>query len=181
MENFEKRLAALEKINARYRMLLVGALVISVYFIIASFSPHKIVPDLIQAKKFELVDDYGNVLARIENFDGSGAMTTYKPNGSILTDIVATKGNSGGIVVYDGNGRKNILLTDVTGGGGSVVINNSSEQKVLSLGRNTQNAGSVTFYNGSSNEIGLITGDTNNDGVVLTYNNGGSQTARVPN
>ncbi len=181
MENFEKRLAALEKNNIHYRTILVCAFAALIYFIVTSFLPKQQAPDLIQAKKFELVDEHGTVLIRLENYKGSGAFTTFKPDGNILTDIVATKSNAGGLVVYDGNGNKNFTITDVTGGGGSVIINNSQGQKVLSLGRNTKDAGSITFYNNINNEIGLVTSDTNGDGVVLTYNSAGTQTARLPN
>jgi hypothetical protein len=181
MENFEKRLAALEKSNVRYRIILACAFAALLYFIITSFSPKNQVPDVIQAKKFELIDDHGAVLVRLENYKGNGSVTTFKPDGNTLTDIVATKSNAGGIVVYDGNGNKNLTITDVTGGGGSFIINNSQGQKVVSIGRNTKDAGSITLYNNINNQIALITSDTNSDGVALVYNSGGNQTGRMPN
>ena len=140
MQNFEKRFTALEKSNARYRLIIFCMLTVITYFTIIAFSPAG-VPEVVQAKKFEVVDDRGNVLVRLENYNGSGAITTFLPNGNTLTDIVPTKSESGGIVLYDGKGKKNMTLTDVNGGGGSLVILNPAGQNILSLGRNNLNSG----------------------------------------
>ena len=179
MNNFEIRLLALEKTNARYRIAFLFILALLVYFIISSFSA-KQVPDLIQAKKFELVNDNGQVLVRLDNLGGYGAVTTYTYEGKILTDILPTETNAGGIVIYDGKGKQNTVFTDVTGGGGSLKILNKDQQPVVFLGRNTMNGGSLTIKNTNSVSTVLITSDTEGNGVMLTYNNLGTQSSRIP-
>ena len=173
------RLAALERANKRYRFFF-GLTIVGVCAMgIMGFGKNQ-VPDKIQAKKFEVVNDEGKVLARMDIFDGVGSVTTYNKSGEILTDIVPTKSNAGGIVVYDGNGKQNIILTDVTGGGGSIRVNNSNEKTGVQIGRNGQQAGSVSVQNQNGKKILLLTGDTTDAGAVLTYDNDEKQTARLP-
>src|SRR5688572_15576723 len=168
MSTIEHRLAALEKSNTRYRLLALGLLAFLAYTVITSFDG-KQVPDILQAKKFELADGKGNVLVRLDNFEGYGAVTTYTPQGNILTDIVATKSNAGGIVVYDGKGKQHTIVTDVTGGGGSIRLLNKEQQTAVSMGRNTMNGGSITVNNFNAASAVQITCDTEGNGAILTF------------
>lgn len=177
--DFEVRVASLERSNRRYKA--------GMFFLLACLAPLSLfgfvqdkVPDVLKAKKFQLVDDGGKVLASMEAFDGCGAITTYNAAGNILVDIVPGKSGAGGIVVYDGNKHQNLVITDVTGGGGSIRLNNANEKTALSIGRNVNQAGSVTVLNNAGKSICLLTGDTAEGGTLITYDANGTQTDRLP-
>lgn len=177
--DIELRLAALERANKRYR-LFFGILVCAICATALMGFGRNQVPDKIQAKKFEVVNDEGKVLARMDIFDGVGSVTTYTKSGEILTDIVPTKSGAGGVVVYDGNGKQNVVVTDVSGGGGSIRVNNSSGSAAVTIGRNGQQAGSVSIQNRNEKKILLLTGDTADAGAILAYDNNDKQIARLP-
>ena len=179
MNNIETRLSALERQNKLLRLGFVSALLIGAALFSLGFGKSQI-PDKLQAKKFEVVDDAGHVLARLDNFEGVGSLTTYTPKGEILVDIVPSKSGAGGIVVYDGAGKQNLVVTDVAGGGGSIRINNSKADTTVSLGRNVNEAGSITIYNKNGKTIDLLTGDTAEGGTLITYDANDKQTGRVP-
>ena len=138
------------------------------------------VPDKIQAKNFEVVNDEGKVMVRMATFEKDGVVTTYRPSGEILADIVSTKSGAGGLVLYDGAGKQNMIFTDVNGGGGSIRINNAKGQTAVQLGRNGNQAGSVTVNNQNEKKILLLTGDTADAGAILSYDNDEKQTGRLP-
>jgi hypothetical protein len=179
MNSIESRLLALEKSNTRFRALAITVIAILALLLVYSFTTNQTAA-LVQAKKFELVDEKGNVLVRMENYKGSGAVTTYNTKGAILTDIVPSESGAGAMIFYNGSGKKNLILTDVRGGGGSVRLFNSAEENVLSLGRNTSEGGSITLRNVAGTTVGLLTTDTGNNGTMLTYNYTGTQSARMP-
>src|SRR5512134_3379501 len=99
----ETRVAVLERKNTRFRLMLGCALAGACTMALMGFGKNQ-VPDKIQAKSFEVLNDEGKVMARITTFEGDGAVTTYKPSGEILADIVSTKSGAGGMVLYDGSG-----------------------------------------------------------------------------
>ena len=177
--DIEKRVAALERENKRFRCMLVCALAGICAMALMGFGKHQ-VPDKIQAKNFEVLNDEGKVMVRMGTFEGDGVVTTYRPSGEILADIVSTKSGAGGMVLYDGAGKQNLILTDVSGGGGSVRVNNSKGQTAVQIGRNGNQAGSVTIKNQNEKSILLLTGDTAEAGAIIAYDNEGKQTGRVP-
>jgi hypothetical protein len=178
MQDIESRLLALEKANRLYRRLLGVAVVCAAAMAVGGAGQG--VPDKVQAKTFEVLDDSGTVIASMSHYKGNGAVSTFNAQGKLLTDIVATAGGAGGVVTYDGAGHQNMKLTDVTGGGGSIVINNASQQSVIELGHNTQAAGSILLRNKTGKTILQNTSDTADTGAVLTYDADGNQTARMP-
>lgn len=178
--NTDTRLSLLERQVRAWRNITLAIAACAIGFGLYGFGQDKPVAEVIQAKKFELVDAKGKVMARIENYEGSGAVTTYNSDGKILVDLVPSKSGAGGIVVYNGKGAQNLVVTDVEGGGGSIRINNGSAATAVSLGRNNNQAGSITIYNKSGKAIGLITGDTADAGAVIMSNADGGQTARLP-
>jgi hypothetical protein len=178
MKDLETRVAALERSNRRYRFFF-GIVVLALAGLVALGAGGG-VPDKIQAKSFEVVDDAGGVLASMTTYLGNGSVTTYNPQGKILTDMVATKSGAGGIVTYDGAGHQNLKITDVTGGGGSIVVNNADGKSVVEIQHNTVAAGSIMCRNKSGNPIDQVTSDTKEAGAVLTYDETGKQSGRLP-
>lgn len=178
MNDLEIRVAALERANRRYR-LFFGVIALAAVTAVISGAGGG-VPDKVQAKAFEVVNDSGTVLATMNIYQGNGAVSTMNAQGKYLTDIVPTKSGAGGIVTYDGAEHQNLKITDVAGGGGSLVINNASGEGVLDIGHNNLGAGSLTCRNKDGKKIVLVTSDTEHSGAILTYDTAEKQTARMP-
>ncbi|HUS02115.1 MAG TPA: hypothetical protein VMY77_10335, partial [Chitinophagaceae bacterium] len=72
----EARMAKMERSLRIYRSIfLLSSLVIS-FLVISSFKDKQSAPDRLQAKAFEVVDDYGNVLVKVTSYKEAGAVTT---------------------------------------------------------------------------------------------------------
>jgi hypothetical protein len=180
MENFDLRIARLERRLKTYQYSFVVITAIACFFISTAFVNQDPVPELLRSKKIEIIDNNGNVLVTLGAYEGKGTVTTYSETGLILTDIIPSREGAGGIVMYDNKGNKNLELSNVTGGGGFVNIKNPSGTNILTLGRTTANDGCLMLYNSAGKNIVEITGDVNGDGVVITQSHNGEGTARVP-
>lgn len=177
--NIETRLAALERANRRYRLVLAAIVGSIGLFAVLGLGKNS-APDLVQAHKFELLDSDDHVIARLSNFEGNGSLTTYTADGGKLVEVLQTTAGSGSVVTYNGSGKENLALTQTTGGGGSIRVNNSDGTPVTILGRSNNESGSVSIYNKAKTLIGLFTADTAEAGTMITYDGKGSQTGRVP-
>ena len=86
------------------------------------------VPDVIQAKKFEVVNDEGVTVVKLETFQGGGVINSCDKKGS-MTFLVLNEtdkdGVSRGMVgTYNGKGQALVALGATTGGKGAVETQN---------------------------------------------------------
>ena len=92
------------------------------------------VPDVIQAKKFEVVDDEGNVFVRIsgssiqpnsiESLQGGGKLSTYDSQGKLLILMGMNNHGSGGIQTMNNKGHTLVSLGTNRGGEGTIITEN---------------------------------------------------------
>ena len=74
MNSIEQRLQALEKANRKYRQIIFSVCIVAATLAFMAFNKKFQVPDLLQAKTFEVVNNDGKVMARMEalkNKDGA--------------------------------------------------------------------------------------------------------------
>ena len=89
MNTIEMRLQNLEVTNRRYKTIVIvmlGAVLVTTFM---AFRSPIAVPDVLQAKKFEVVDDNGNVLVRVSQDAGNGLVKTYNKDGKKLVNITS--------------------------------------------------------------------------------------------
>ncbi|MER3499107.1 MAG: hypothetical protein C4308_10980 [Chitinophagaceae bacterium] len=86
MSTIEARLLALEKQNRRYKKIFFGMGAIAVGFGFMAFTNNP-VPEKLQAKNFELVDNSNKVLASMTPYNGSGRITTFNAQGQKQLDF----------------------------------------------------------------------------------------------
>ena len=92
------------------------------------------VPVVIQAKKFEVVDDEGNVFVRIsgssiqpnsiESLQGGGKLSTYDSQGKLLILMGMNNHGSGGIQTMNNKGHTLVSLGTNRGGEGTIITEN---------------------------------------------------------
>ncbi|MGH2553209.1 MAG: hypothetical protein ACRDEB_05795 [Chitinophagaceae bacterium] len=172
MKTIEIRLQKLEATNRRYKMGLL-LMIASFATIFMAFRNPKSVPDVIQAKKFEVVDSYGNVLVNISQDDDNGIIKTYNKAGRKLVNITYTTKQEGYLGLEDGNGQELMRLSSSTdGGGGFFGIYNPSGKRTITLS-NDISGGNIYVSNSEGNTRGTLQCNDNAGGYLALYNSSG--------
>ena len=200
----EARMAKMERSLQLYRSIFLLSTLLIAFLTISAFKEKQTAPDRLQAKAFEVVDDYGNVLVKLGAYKNAGVITTYTDRGKELVDILKNVDGNGAIVGFNSTEAIAYRLTGTTSGGGVLDIYNSLGKEVVYAGPTSSNGGLITIYNASGNQIvttgqttdqnGVINiynhnnnrinamgGDANNNGVFNGWNNAGTKTVQLPN
>ena len=158
------------------------------------------VPDVIRAKKFQVVTDEGKVQARLYadadggvlgisdkngkdvavlgvNAHGGGMLGVADRNGKDVAEISANA--DGGVLLISNKVGKSVAGIYADADGGSFVINKNDGSKVALVGANAY-GGSLMIANKDDKLIAVITADGGGNGVVKTYDSTGKTTSRNP-
>ena len=172
MNTIEMRLQKLEATNRRYKIILV-LMVASFATIFMAFRSPKTVPDVIQAKRFEVVDAYGNVLVNMSQDDGKGIIKTYNKEGKKLVNITYTTNQEGFVALEDGKGQETMRLSSSNeGGGGYIGIYNPLGKRTLTL-CNDESGGNVYVSNSEGNSRATVQCNSSAGGFLALYNSSG--------
>lgn len=122
MQTIEDRLAALERGTRRWKIVAVvlAAAFVGKYLIAAGRVPAPTpsgsgsspptqpatatgpaIPDTLQARRFEVVDDAGRVLARLDGTDTGGHIQFYNASGKMVAEGGTTADGGSQFAVYD--------------------------------------------------------------------------------
>jgi len=172
MQTIEMRLQKLEATNRRYKTILF-LLIASFATIIMAFRNPKIVPDVIQAKRFEVVDDNGNVLINLSQDAGKGIIKTYNRDGKKLVNITYTVNNEGYMGIEDGKGQEMMRFSSSNeGGGGYISIFNPAGKRTLTL-NNDKSGGNIYLCNSEGNSRAIMQCNSSAGGFLGIYNSSG--------
>ncbi|HSU29476.1 MAG TPA: hypothetical protein VLJ68_13910, partial [Chitinophagaceae bacterium] len=140
MSTIETRLLALEKSNRRYKKIVSSLVLVAGLISVMAFTKKNVIPDLLQARNFEVVNTQGSVVARMTTLDGSGRISTFNTSGGKMMDMIPNDAGGGALIVYDGKGNMNARITYTEGGGGSIGVYNGSGKQVIRFGNTTGGA-----------------------------------------
>ena len=172
MNTIEMRLQKLESTNRRYKMILV-IMIASFATIFMAFRSPKTVPDVVQAKRFEVVDAYGNILVKLSQDANKGIIKTYNTAGQKLVNITYTTNNEGYIGLEDGLGKETMRLSSSNeGGGGYIGIFNPSGKRTLTM-CNDESGGNIYVSNSEGNSRATIQCNSSAGGFMALYNSSG--------
>ena len=172
MTTIEMRLQKLEATNRRYKTILVLMIALFATIFMAFRSP-KTIPDVIQAKRFEVVDSYGNVLVNLTQDDGKGIIKTYNKEGKKLVNITYTTNQEGFVGLEDGKGQETMRLSSSNeGGGGYIGVFNPSGKRTLTL-CNDDSGGNIYVSNSEGNTRGVLQCNSDAGGFLGLYNSSG--------
>lgn len=139
----QARLAGLEKEVRRYRNATV-LLLLAVAALLAGGAGESI-PDVVRARRFEMVDRDGRLLVAMRPTSSGGAIGVFNLSGE----------------------PAGVLTVDVTGGGLLNMISNRGRNGVLLLGSNAdETGGAVTVYNKDEQEVVTLRPDASGRGLV---------------
>ena len=172
MNNIEMRLQKLESSNRRYKTILI-LVIASFATIFMAFKNPKTVPDVIQAKRFEVVDYSGNVLVTLTQDEGKGLIKTYNKDGKKLVNITYTTNQEGYIALEDGKGQETMRLSSSNdGGGGYFSIYNPSGKRTLTLS-NDNSGGNIYVGNSNGDTRATMQCNSSAGGFLGLYNSNG--------
>ena len=137
------------------------------------------VPDVIQAKKFEVVNDEGKVIVLIESVFSKGEhygfVKTQNGKGGALVELGVTSGGNGMVKTQNGKGQILVELGATTKGYGAVETQNGKGQRLVGLGTN-QMGGTVICTNAIGKNVAMIGArQEDGSGVVLTTDPAGKE------
>ena len=172
MLTIEMRIQKLEATNRRYKTILI-VMVASFATVFMAFRNPTTAPDVIQAKRFEVVNDNGNVLISLSQDDGKGIIKTYNTAGKKLVNITYTTKGEGYIGLEDGIGQETIRFSSSNeGGGGYIGIFNPSGKRTMTL-CNDNSGGNIYVGNSNGDTRGLIQCNASAGGYLSLYNSSG--------
>ncbi len=172
MNTIEIRLQKLETSNRRYKsiILLMLAAFATVFM---AFRNNKTAPDVIQAKRFEVVDDFGNVLVNLSQDEGKGIIKTYNKDGKKLVNITYTTNQEGYLALEDGKGQETMRLSSSNdGGGGYIGVFNPSGKRTLTL-CNDNSGGNIYVSNSNGDTRATVQCNSSAGGFLGLYNSSG--------
>jgi hypothetical protein len=136
------------------------------------------VPDVIQAKKFEVVNAEGKVVVRMDSVLHQGThygfVTTLNGKGQTLVVLGVTAGE-GLVKTENGKGGRLVSLGATTDGNGSVTTENGKGGKLVELGATTDGNGLVETQNGKGQTLVVLGVTTDGEGAVKTENGKGGR------
>ncbi len=171
----EERLDHLEKANRRWRVFAVSlSLVLAVGLFMAQ-GRSQMVPDVIRAKKIEVVGKNGAPVVSLSAWDRGGRIHTMTNTGKMLFEATA-----GEVSVYNNKGQKLVKLSATKEGEGLLATYNHKGEGVVAIGATKEGEGALATYNGAGQKLVTITA-ADNGGAISVWNTTGEAicTARV--
>ena len=151
------RIASLETQVRILKRMLFGVFGLVIVGAVLGATSLQTVPEVIQAKKFEVVNDEGKVLVELSdvNDQNRGGILTRRSDGGILVAITSNEFDGGAILTVNENGQKSCfpsISSVVTGmdkgsGSGTVTTHNHMGNKLVSLNATADGGGSLQTNN----------------------------------
>lgn len=173
----EQRLNKLESNVRLYKQIIFGLVGVVAFVVFMSFNQKSVLEDVVKAKEFQVVDEYGRVYMSLKKDAGAGQMDLFNSSGTKVLSLTTSDGGAGTVIGRDANGKKIYRLINVKGGGGSVGVYNSNETMVDELTITDRNTGYLEVNNADGNKMLVCTyGSGSSSGIFSVYN---SQNNRI--
>ena len=178
----DTRIESLETQVRTLKRMLFGVFGVVVVGGLLAATTLQSVPDVIRAKKFEVVNDEGKVIVELWNLEiggvDNGVLVTRDSAGKALVGLGASSG--GGIVVTEnGKGQTLVELGVTTEGEGAVQTQNGKGQTLVQLTATTDGKGMVKTENGKGGTLVELGADWGGNGSVTTENGKGGDTCET--
>ncbi len=177
-QSLEGRVAILEKNIRFYRYSFLAVFVIAAGLVFMSFNNRQQAPDLIQAKRFQVVDEYNNVLVELSKQYGNGHVATFSPAGKKLVALMTSEGGAGGINTFDNDGEVIFKVTRTVQGGGYMALFNSQRKEIAEWGVSNAESGYFRLNDRYGEKMAWMT-YTEGGGGYFSLSNRGTEMFRL--
>ncbi len=172
MNQLEQRVQKLEKNLRNYRIIFgIGICAICAVSLMASGTKNQFVPDKIQAKSFQVVNNNGKVIAELGEDKGNGSLTTYNTSGQKLVDLFTSEGGAGGINTFDDDGDVLFKVTRTSSGGAYMGMFNSDAKEIVEFGVTEGESGYFKVNDKYGDKLAWITYTEDGGGYFALLNN----------
>lgn len=174
----EDRVETLERSNRRWRLAAFVAIAAAGFAMALGLAQPAQVPELIQAKRIEIVSDSGVPVLTLTQNGAGGIFATQSHAGEILVTVTATATGEGVIALADRTGRRLVELAGKPGEGVGVVNTFSAEGQVAASMLASKGAGVVQTFRGEHPTAML--GGVGGYGVLALFDEQGDIRETVP-
>lgn len=172
----EQRINKLQR-NARiYRISFFSFIVVIALVAFVGFRGKGGAADVVKAKEFQVVDDYGKVYMSLRHDELSGLMDLYGNTGTKLLTFTSSDGGAGTIIGRDAAGTRIYRFINVKGGGGSLQVYNTDEKIADELTITDKNTGFLQVSSPTGDKMHVLTyGSSSSSGIFSVYNSTGTR------
>lgn len=185
MQTLDTRLAALERAGRRQRCaiaILGSALAAIVLTGTAQPVGGAATPDVVKAKRFEVVTDSGAPVLVMTRSEAGGLIGVQTAAGQLLVTISATPDGAGLIAVADKRGGRLVEISGKAGdgGGGVGMVNTFNPQGEVAVSLlSSKGQGMVQTFNSRKNPAAML-GGVNDEGVIAVFDAAGKVRQTIP-
>lgn len=151
-------MSRIESLEAQVRSLkrmLVGVFGLVVVGGLLAATSFQGVPDVIQAKKFEVLNGEGQSVVLLSANNSGGLFEVRNGKGVRLVQLTAHP-EGGTISAHNGQGKPLILMGGNESGGGALQTTNNQGHTLVTLGTNTAGGGIVFTENGNGERTSIM-------------------------
>jgi hypothetical protein len=148
LEDIATRVSSLEATNRRYRYAILAMLCIVVALSASAFDDN--VPDVIRARKFEMIDTSGATLFEAGSDADGGRVIVRRRDGGGGMLFTNSEGGALGLLSPDGHVP---FRAGVSPKGGLLVLTNNEDQFVLVAAADDSASGALVIYDKTGSEI----------------------------
>ena len=172
----DTRIATLESQVRTLKRMLFGVFGVVVVGGLLAATSLQSVPDVIQAKKFEVVNGEGKVIVELSNLSGGGVdngmLVTRNSAGKTLV-ILAASSAGGMVITENGKGKRLVQLTANSYGHGLVRTENGEGGILVDLASTSEGSGMIATENGNGGVLVKLSAGGPGIGTVTTKNGKG--------
>jgi hypothetical protein len=149
LERIEERLNTLERSAGRYRRLSAVLALALVAIVVSAAMPGS--SDIVRARRFEVVNDKGNVVF-VADADNSGGRLVIRRNANKGGVTLFTNDLGGAVGILNGD-DKVVVRQGISDKGGLLALTNNAEKLVVLAAANDSSDGAVIVYNRNGRPI----------------------------
>jgi hypothetical protein len=164
MQSLEERLARVEKQVWRWKLAVVVLLLAIVGITAMGAQPElpTYIPDVIHARRIDIINHKGVVVASVGQVKGNGSLALYNESGKMQTIVAGTK--DGGVLSLC-NGDQQLLRAGGSASGGRIDILNATGKEAVML--TSTGEGFIGLYDARGNIQSSLTGTPAPDPIAV--------------
>ena len=177
MQN-EERINVLETQVRTLKRIVYGFGCLLVVGIVVGATSLQTVPDVIQAKKFEVVNDEGKVVASFYANMGGGMLSFSNKDGEVVAGLGSDEVNGGGVLGINNKDGKRVAGIHADENGGVARVFNNKFTEVAAIGMNAY-GGMLSVANKDGKQVAKLSAKEGG-GVLKTLDGKGEITSTLP-
>ena len=175
----ECRLAKIEsQVRSQRRIITLLVILLVAGISYGAITP---IPEVIQARRFEVVNGDGKVVVELESWELGGKITTLSAKGLYRPSIALTHTDDGQglLLVYNKDGKKLIYAGGGESGDGLLLVYTKDGKHLIYAGANKSGDGLLKVKSKNGNDRVAISGGLTGGGGISVLNKTGEEVVQI--